>query len=128
MAAAPLSKGLAAGALLLLGVLAGQPAAWAAEPAATGTTPEAQLQQPELGPALSGLTGATSHAVTPVKTLRLDPMADSSADPLSNAVALQPDRPGDVPVSTALATDSLSHGGGLDSLPLVGPLSSVLPG
>jgi hypothetical protein len=127
MAAAPLSKGLATGALLLLGVLVGQPSAWAAEPAST-VTPEAALQEPQLGPALSGLSGATTHAVTPVKTLGLDPLANSSADPLSNAVALQPDQPGDVPVSTALATDSLSHGGGLEDLPVVGPLSGVLPG
>lgn len=127
MAAAPLSKGLATGALLLLGVLVGQPTAWAADSAPAGT-PEASLQEPQLGPALSGLTGATSHAVTPVKTMRLDPLAASSADPLSNAVALQPDRPGDVPVSTALATDSLSRGGGLDSLPVVGQVSGLLPG
>jgi hypothetical protein len=127
MAAAPLSRGLAAGAVLLLGALVGQPTAWAAE-SVTTSTPSTTLQDPQLAPALAGLSGATSHAVTPVKTLRLDPLAASSADPLSNAVALQPDQPGDKPVSTALATDSLSRGGGLSSLPLVGPLSGVLPG
>ena len=116
MAAAPLPRGIAAGALLLLGVLVGQPTAWAAE-SAPSETPAASLQDPQLGPALST-----------IETMRLDPMAASSADPLSNAVALQPDKPGDQPVSTALATDSLSRGGGLSSLPVVGPLTGVLPG
>jgi hypothetical protein len=124
MRAVPLPNGLAVGALLVLGMIAAQPAAQAAEPGLT-STPVTSLQEPQLGPALQG---AVPNAVAPLKTLRLDPMADSSADPLSNGVALQPDRPGDVPVSTALLTDGLSHGGGLDSLPLVGTVSHVLPG
>ena len=117
MAAASLPRGIAAGALLLLGVLVGQPTAWAAESAAPTETPSASLQDPQLGPALSTL-----------ETMRLDPLAASSADPLSNAVALQPDGPGNKPVSTALATGALSQGGGLSSLPVVGQLSGVLPG
>ncbi|MHA6762337.1 hypothetical protein [Streptacidiphilus sp. PAMC 29251] len=127
MAAVPLPKGLTVGALLVLGVLAAQPTAFAAEPTGTGA-PVTSLQEPQVGPALQGLTGATTYAVTPVKKLRLDPLAASSADPLSNAVALQPDQPGERPVSTSAVTDSLSQGGGLDSLPLAGPLTHLLPG
>lgn len=127
MSAASLPNGLAVGALLLLGALAAPSAAWAAEPTA-GSAPVTNLQEPQVGPALSGLTGAVPNAVRPLRKLRLDPLAASSADPLSNAVALQPDGPGDMPVSTTAVTGSLSQGGGLDSLPVVNQLSGVLPG
>ncbi|MFC1410591.1 hypothetical protein ACEZCY_17305 [Streptacidiphilus sp. N1-12] len=128
MGAVPLPSGLAAGAFLVLGALAVQPAAaWAAEPTAS-SVPVTSLQQPQVGPALAGLTGATDYAAAPLKTLRLDPLAASSADPLSNGVALQPDQPGVKPLSTTAVTGSLSQGGGLDSLPLVGGLAKVLPG
>lgn len=128
MGAVPLPNGLAVGALLLLGMLAGQPAAQAAEPAPADAAPATALQQPEVGPALAGLQGALPYATGPIKTLRLDPLAASKADPLSNGVALQPSGPGDHPVSTTAVTDGLSRGGGLDSLPLVGRLTQVIPG
>jgi hypothetical protein len=127
MAAAPLPRGLTAGALLLLGVLAGQPTAWAAE-TTSDSPPVTSLRQPEIGPALSGVEAAVPNVIRPAKTLRLDPLAASSADPLSNGVVLQPDGPGDVPLSSSLVTGALSQGGGLASLPLVGPLTGLVPG
>ncbi|MEY9840724.1 hypothetical protein [Streptacidiphilus sp. EB103A] len=118
---------LATGTTLVLGAMAVQPTICsAADLGAAG--PTMALQEPQVVPALGGLTGATGHTVGPVKDLRLDPMAASSADPLSNAVALQPDGPKDKPLSTALLTQSLSQGGGLGSLPVVGKAAALLPG
>ncbi|WP_052432639.1 hypothetical protein [Streptacidiphilus carbonis] len=118
---------LATGTTLVLGAMAVQPTICSA--AGRGAAePSMALQKPQVGPALGGLTGATGYAVSPVKVLRLDPLAQSSADPLSNAVALEPDGPKDQPVSTTLLTDSLSHGGGVGALPVVGTAAGLLPG
>lgn len=118
---------LATGTTLVLGAMAVQPTICSAADRGTAA-PTMALQEPQVVPALGGLTGATGHAVTPVKDLRLDPLAASSADPLSNAVALEPDGPKDRPVSTALLTQSLSQGGGVGSLPVVGTAAGLLPG
>ncbi|QMU72951.1 hypothetical protein [Streptacidiphilus sp. P02-A3a] len=123
-----LTTGCAAGALLLLGTLSSQAPAWAADEGAPMAKPTAALQPPEVGPALSGLGSAVSSTSHPVKTLRVDPLAASSADPLSNGAALLPDSPGMAPLSTSTVTGPLSAGGGLASLPVISTLSSVIPG
>ncbi|MEZ0070663.1 hypothetical protein ABIA32_006716 [Streptacidiphilus sp. MAP12-20] len=105
----------------------------AASPASATTTtaeqrPGAALQPPAVAPAVAGLTGAVPYVVRPAKDFRLDPLANSAADPLNNGVALQPDSPHAAPVSTLPVTSPLSGGGGLSSLPLVGSAAGLLPG
>ncbi|WP_371480930.1 hypothetical protein [Kitasatospora sp. NBC_00315] len=87
-----------------------------------------RLQQTEVAPAVGGLTGALGYGVAPVKDLRLDPFAQSSADVLNNGVAVQPDNSGLKPVGTDYVTGPLSDGGGIRDLPAVGPLLGALPG
>ncbi len=90
--------------------------------------PLPRLQQTDVAPALGGLTGALGYGVAPVKDLRLDPFAQSSADVLNNGVAVQPENSGLAPVATTAVTGPLSNGGGAKDLPAVGPLLGVLPG
>ena len=118
----------ATGALLFVGAFPAASAGWAAEQSLPLQPPTTSLQHTDVAAGLSGLTGAVDNSAHPLKTLRLDPMAASSADPLSNGVALAPDGPGDRPVSTTAVTSPLSAGGGLDSVPLVGSLTHALPG
>ncbi|MFI7384483.1 hypothetical protein [Streptomyces sp. NPDC049813] len=69
---------------------------------------------------------ATTHGLGPVKDLRIDPLAGTSADPLDNAVGTQV---ADFkPVSTAALTGPLTAGGSLGELPVVGAVAGVLPG
>ncbi|MDH2391879.1 hypothetical protein QCN29_24480 [Streptomyces sp. HNM0663] len=73
-----------------------------------------------------GLSHALPGALGPVKSLQLDPLANTGVDPLDNAVGTQvADFP---PVSTALATDPVAKGGSLGTLPLVGQVAGLLPG
>jgi hypothetical protein len=90
------------------------------------TAPSATLQDLQLNSAAKGATDALPYAVQPLTSLRLDPLAQSAADPLTNGVALQPDGPGDTPVSTTQLTQPLSSGGGLASLPLAGTVSQAV--
>ncbi|WP_327067483.1 hypothetical protein OG500_16800 [Kitasatospora sp. NBC_01250] len=117
------------------GALAALGAALLLAPAAAGTAmadsavpqapvPKAQLQPTEVGPAL----GAVGYVTGPVKDLRLDPFAQSSADPLNNAVAVKPDNPGMRPVSSTAVTGALSDGGGAKDLPGLGLLLGAVPG
>ncbi|MCX5212243.1 hypothetical protein OG689_23660 [Kitasatospora sp. NBC_00240] len=97
----------------------------------TGTAhadPVTNLQRTDVVPAVGGLTGALGYGVAPVKDLRLDPFAQSSADVLNNGVAVQPENSGLTPVATTTVTGPLSDGGGPRDLPAVGPLLGVLPG
>ncbi|CAM5262419.1 hypothetical protein SSPIM334S_05160 [Streptomyces spiroverticillatus] len=76
------------------------------------------------------LTGAVTHSAAgglgPAKNMRLDPLAGTEVDPLSNTVGTQV---ADFkPVSTGAATDPLAKGGGLKDLPVAGKVTSVLPG
>lgn len=123
-----LTTGCAAGALLLLGTASSQATCWAAEDAAPLTHPTAALQPPDALPALAGLGSAVTSTAHPVKTLRVDPLAASKADPLSNGLAVVPDSPGMAPVGTSTVTGPLSDGGGLSSLPVISTLSSAIPG
>ncbi|MFE1175128.1 hypothetical protein [Streptomyces sp. NPDC058773] len=109
----------AAGAALAAGGAATASAAPAASDLATDT-----------GAAASGLTGGLLHSAAgglgPVKNLKLDPLASTSVDPLSNAVSTQ--IADFKPVGTTLLTGALSEGAALKDLPLVGQLTRVLPG
>ncbi|MFJ9693337.1 hypothetical protein [Kitasatospora sp. NPDC101183] len=116
--------GLAAavGAVVLLGAGTAQ----AAPAPAAGPGP-ATLAKTDVGQALNGTTSGLGYGVAPIKSLRLDPWANSSADVLNNGATVKPDQ-GLAPVGTDLLTGPLSAGGGVKDLPLVGGLSGVLPG
>ncbi|MDH6576788.1 hypothetical protein [Kitasatospora sp. MAP5-34] len=114
------------GATMLLGATA--PAASATEAARTASDaslpqPSAHLQNTDVGAA----TGALGYAVAPLKTLRLDPFAQSSADVLNNGLSVEPDS-GVPHVSTTAVTGPLSGGGGVKDLAGIGPVLGVLPG
>ncbi|MBD0695775.1 hypothetical protein [Streptomyces sp. CBMA123] len=120
--------GLAAavGAVVLLGAGSAQAAT------TTGSGPQpaagpATLAKTDVGQALNGTTSGLGYGVAPIKSLRLDPWANSSADVLNNGATVQPDQ-GLAPVGTGTLTGPLSAGGGVKDLPLVGGLSGVLPG
>ncbi|MEU6982943.1 hypothetical protein ABZ946_05915 [Streptomyces sp. NPDC046324] len=69
--------------------------------------------------------GATGHAVGPLTSLQLDPLANTGVDPLDNGIGTQV---ADFkPVGTNLVTDHVTKGGGLDDLPLVGEVTGLLP-
>ncbi|MEV6208579.1 hypothetical protein [Kitasatospora sp. NPDC051914] len=117
----------ALGAAAVVGAAAG-PASAAGQTAPAGLPrPTAQLQSTDTGHVVEGTTSALGYAVAPVKTLRLDPWAQSSADVLNNGVAVQPDN-GVPQVGTAPLTAPLSAGGGAQDLPVVGPALGLLPG
>ncbi len=120
------------GATMLLGAATPASAAESATPGATSDRtasdaslpqPSAHLQKTDIGAA----TGALGYAVAPVKSLRLDPFAQSSADVLNNGLSVEPDS-GVPHVSTATLTGPLSGGGGVKDLTGIGPVLGVLPG
>ncbi|MFF3249019.1 hypothetical protein ACFYWY_36040 [Streptomyces sp. NPDC002870] len=74
----------------------------------------------------AGVEHALPGALAPVKSLQLDPLANSGVDPLDNAVGTQ--IADFKPVSTAMVTDPVTRGGALQDLPLVGQATALLPG
>lgn len=123
------ARAVALGTLVLsvAGLMAASPAQAATTSATgSGTQPKTALQPITAESTLTGLTTAVPYVVRPAKDFRLDPLANSAADPLNNGVALKPDQGG--PVSTQPVTSGLSNGGGLTSLPLVGGAAGLLPG
>ncbi|MFD7323838.1 hypothetical protein ACFV9D_22500 [Streptomyces sp. NPDC059875] len=69
--------------------------------------------------------GATGHAVGPLTSLQLDPLANTGVDPLDNGIGTQV---ADFkPVGTNLVTDHVTKGGALDDLPVVGQVTGLLP-
>lgn len=71
------------------------------------------------------VTGALGAGVAPVRDLTIDPLSNTSVDPLDNAVGSQV---ADFqPLSTSAVTSPLTNGGSLGTLPLVGPATSLLP-
>ncbi|MFE7562371.1 hypothetical protein, partial [Kitasatospora sp. NPDC057500] len=113
--------GLAAalGAAVLLGGIGAGTAQ--AAPAEGG----AALAKTDLAQALGGTTTGLGYGIAPLKDLRLDPWANSSADVLNNGATLQPEGSGLAPVGTDILTGPLSAGGGPRDLPLVGGLLGV---
>ncbi|MEU6848250.1 hypothetical protein ABZ930_40980 [Streptomyces sp. NPDC046716] len=71
------------------------------------------------------LHGSTATGLGTLKTLQLDPLANTGVDPLDNAVGTQ--LADFAPLSTAAVTAPLTSGGSLDDLPLVGPATHLLP-
>lgn len=72
------------------------------------------------------VTGALGSGIGPAKHLTLDPLSNTSVDPLDNAVG---GRIADFkPVSTAMATDPVTRGGSLSTLPVLGTAAGLLPG
>jgi hypothetical protein len=72
------------------------------------------------------VTGALADSFAPTKHLTIDPLSNTSVDPLNNAVGSQV---ADFkPVSTAAVTDPLTQGGSLATLPVTGTVSGFLPG
>ncbi|MFE5579947.1 hypothetical protein [Kitasatospora sp. NPDC056531] len=118
--------GLAAavGAVVLLGAGSAQAATPSGQAPAAGP---ASLAKTDVGQALNGTTAGLGYGVAPIKSLRLDPWANSSADVLNNGATVQPDQ-GLAPVGTGTLTGPLSAGGGVKDLPLVGGLTGTLPG
>ncbi|MGW4893747.1 hypothetical protein ACWEQL_16000 [Kitasatospora sp. NPDC004240] len=111
----------ALGAAVLLGAAAG--------PAhAEAPLPGANLKHTDVNQALGGTTSGLGYGIAPLKDLRLDPWANSSADVLNNGATLQPDNSGLPPIGTGTLTGPLSAGGGPRDLPLAGALLGVLPG
>ncbi|WSR66636.1 hypothetical protein OG702_13215 [Streptomyces sp. NBC_01198] len=102
-------------------------AAVAATPAHTapGTSaPDAALPLDALP--TQSVTGALSAGVDPVRHLTIDPLANTGVDPLDNGLGSQV---ADFqPLSTTMATDPITRGGTLATLPLVGPASGLLSG
>ncbi|RKE19703.1 hypothetical protein [Streptomyces sp. TLI_171] len=116
----------ALGAAMLLGGVTAQAAHAETEQLGGLPLPTTNLQNTDAQQAVGGTTSALGYAVAPVKDLRLDPWAGSSADVLDNGVAVVPDN-GLGPVGTAPLTSPLSAGGGAKDLPVAGPLLGALP-
>ncbi|MFF4234177.1 hypothetical protein [Streptomyces sp. NPDC001820] len=74
----------------------------------------------------AGVEHALPGALAPVKSLQLDPLANTGVDPLDNAVGTQ--IADFKPVSTAMLTDPVARGGALRDLPLVGQATALIPG
>jgi hypothetical protein len=121
---------VAAGTALLGALTTQSPAAAAAEhdPAPPALAPSVALQPVTAESTATGLGNAVVHTLRPVKNTRLDPFANSKADPLDNEVALVPTSPGSAPISSRPLTAPLSSGGGPGRLPVVGPALGLLPG
>lgn len=116
----------AAGAVIGLGGAAAQ-AAPAAPVPASGSDSELAEAGAAAGEGLAGAVGHTlAGGLGPVKSLQLNPLAKTGVDPLDNAVGTQ--IADFKPLSTAVVTDSITQGGGLQDLPLVGPVTGLLPG
>ncbi len=82
----------------------------------------------ELDPraAAQGAGVGLHHALAPAKDAKLDPLAGTGVDPLSNTVGTQV---ADFkPVSTKSVTGPLTQGGSLRTLPVIGKVASLLPG
>ncbi|MFE9696867.1 hypothetical protein [Streptomyces sp. NPDC006270] len=83
------------------------------------------------GPAVTSALGTSlgtslAGSVAPVADLQLDPLANTGADPLDNAVGTQI---GDFkPVTTAVLTDPITSGGALNDLPVVGEATRLITG
>ncbi|AXI78948.1 hypothetical protein [Peterkaempfera bronchialis] len=123
-------RALAAAGAAVIGALGAQAPASAAEarPAKPAQAPEAALRPVDTAAAFGTLGSTAGTALRPVTDLRLDPWANSSADPLTNGVAVQPKTPNGHTgqLSTLPLTAPLSGGGGLKDVPVVGQVVGLL--
>ncbi|MEV6650505.1 hypothetical protein [Streptomyces sp. NPDC051219] len=77
------------------------------------------------GHALTGVVAKSVAGVGELKSLQLNPLANTGVDPLANGVGTQV---ADFkPVSTEAATGPLAAGASLEDLPVAGPVSGALP-
>ncbi|MFD7666211.1 hypothetical protein [Streptomyces sp. NPDC059788] len=105
----------------------------AAALAAAGAAPAGAAEPGHGDPnkeARQALTGALLHAVAggvgPIKKLKLDPLAGTAADPLTNKIGTQ--IADFKPLTTGIVTDPIAGGAALEDLPLVGKVVGLLPG
>ncbi|MFG3284903.1 hypothetical protein [Streptomyces sp. NPDC048111] len=80
----------------------------------------------DLAAAAQGVTGAVGHVFGPAKGLRLDPLANTGVDPLTNGVGTQ--IADFQPVSTTAVTGVVTSGAAVGDLPVVGAVTGLLPG
>ncbi|MCZ4122132.1 hypothetical protein [Streptomyces sp. H39-S7] len=73
-----------------------------------------------------GTHSALGSALGPIKHLAINPLAHTGTDPLDNVVT--PQVADFKPISTGAVTGPLAEGDSLSELPLLGPLSELLPG
>jgi hypothetical protein len=83
-------------------------------------------QASQLSGALGGALEGVSSGIAPAKHLKLDPMAGTVADPLTNGVGTQ--IADFKPIGTKTVTGPLTDGDSLSELPLLGPVSNIVPG
>ncbi|MEB8338581.1 hypothetical protein [Streptomyces endophyticus] len=74
----------------------------------------------------TALNSATSNGLGTLKKLPLDPLAGTGVDPLANSIGTQV--ADFAPVSTSAVTGPVASGASLEELPVVGPVTGVLPG
>ncbi|WP_037912665.1 hypothetical protein [Actinacidiphila yeochonensis] len=71
------------------------------------------------------VTGALAAGIAPVRDLKLDPLNNTTVDPLTNGLGTQV---ADFkPISTTSLTGPITDGGSLGTLPLVGTVTGLLP-
>lgn len=102
-------------------------AAAGAAPAGAARGHDSDLDVQAAGKALGGaLQHSLAGGVGPVKSLKLDPLAGTTADPLTNKIGTQV---ADFkPLTTGIVTDPIARGGALEDLPLTGAAVGLLPG
>jgi hypothetical protein len=93
-------------------------------------SPVADLDNSLLADPGTSIREGVKHAVPavtgPVKSLQLDPLANTGVDPLTNGIGT---RVSDFkPVGTELVTGPITRGASLDDLPVVGAVARKLPG
>ncbi|MDI5967365.1 hypothetical protein POF50_012460 [Streptomyces sp. SL13] len=113
----PASRALLRAALVLS-------AAGAALSVGAGASQAAQL--PGAGGALTGAVSGLAESIGPVKHLRLDPLAGTPVDLLTNGVGTQ--IADFKPIGTRTLTQPITDGDSLSQLPLIGPLTALIPG
>ncbi|OKI09836.1 hypothetical protein A6A06_04155 [Streptomyces sp. CB02923] len=94
---------------------------------AAATAPEHDNRAAQTAQALTDALGhALAGSIGPVKKLKLDPLAGTAADPLTNKIGTQ--IADFKPLTTGIVTDPIAGGAALQDLPLVGKVVGLLPG
>ncbi|MEV5599563.1 hypothetical protein [Streptomyces sp. NPDC052496] len=98
-----------------------------AAPAGAAAGHDSDLDIEAAGTALGGaLLHSVAGGVGPVKSLQLDPLAGTAADPLTNKIGTQV---ADFkPLTTGLVTDPIARGGALGDMPVTENVMGLLPG
>ncbi|WP_269853585.1 hypothetical protein [Streptomyces sp. RPT161] len=115
-----------AGRALLRTAVALSTAAGALAASAGAASARSELHLPGGADVVSGTLQGLDSSVGPVKRLQLYPLAKTTVDPLTNTVGTQ--IADFKPISTKALTKPFSDGDSLSQLPLVGPITKILPG